>query len=776
MAYVLECLTLVYWVFFKKNTLTEWRQDIDPRLRFDTSPFVYWKDFRRNPKLKRYAIQTVVLSTIAPAIFAIISTLAISSLHIAITGEPFDFVEGVARGVAGSVVNGVLFGVVGGFAGGVAVGVVGSVVNGFAGGVLLGMKGVVGGFAGVAGSVVVGVLFGVVGGFAGGVAVGVVDGVLFGVVGVVAVGVLLLGVNDGVVNSVAGGVAFTIAYFPGFFRIYFWLPQVVWMLGLNLLAERSEKYLKLLPPNFDEITFLPLPFLDKILIETYPNAPDATRQQLAYLSGYTPRQKDVNRAIVGITAQTLQRSDRITDLIHFRQNLDWIGDPPRAILDLLPELRDISQDLIAASAASTPYRRLELLKTPIAKLEQLQANLKNLPSPIATQFRPGLNTWKRILTDTQTTWHNDAKRSGEIPAAYIAGSSLDPNQAADRFKGRQDIFNEIETIALSDTPPSLLLYGQRRTGKTSTLKYLPDRLNTDLIPLFVNAQRFAETTTLYGIARSFHTQITEAAQRSRNLTLPSLDPDDLKLDPLAELRRWFDAIGQHHRSKKLLLCIDEYERFDEFIHSTQTHAPLHFLRNTMQRSDNWVVLFSGSHTPDELAPYWSDYLIETQAIRLSYLRDPEARDLIVNPTPDFPDDVYSPDAITAIVQLTHGQPYYIQLICGELISLLNDIRLGRGQHKDAANPDALVTPALVEQAIPLALDRGQQYFREFWTLSLGLAERDVLTEILNGVEMPSNRPIRKKLFDKEIICMTSDGFKIRVPLIEIYCKTAIEAS
>jgi hypothetical protein len=194
----------------------------------------------------------------------------------------------------------------------------------------------------------------------------------------------------------------------------------------------------------------------------------------------------------------------------------------------------------------------------------------------------------------------------------------------------------------------------------------------------------------------------------------------------------------------------------------------------MQRSDNWVVLFSGSHTPDELAPYWSDYLIETQAIRLSYLRDTEARDLIVNPTPDFPDDVYSPDAIAAIVQLTHGQPYYIQLICGELISLLNDIRLGRGQHKDAANPDALVTPALVEQAIPLALDRGQQYFREFWTLSLGLAERDVLTEILNGVAMPANRPIRKKLFDKEIICMTSDGFKIRVPLIEIYCKGAIE--
>jgi len=576
------------------------------------------------------------------------------------------------------------------------------------------------------------------------------------------------------VFSLMNGVAFAIVYFLGFFRVYFWLPQVLWMVGLNLLPSRSKTVLNLLPPNFDEITFFPLPFLTKILVEIYPNAPYATRKQLTYLHTYTPRKPDVNLAIVGITANHIRNNKNIRDLINLRRDLAWIGDPPHAILDLLSELYDISQEIITARDASTPYRRIALLKVTIAKLQQLQANVKNLPSPITIQFAPGLKNWHHILEKTQATWSDNAKRSCEIPAVYITRSSLDPTRSAGRFKGRQDIFNEIEAIALSDSPPALLLYGGRRTGKTSTLKYLPDRVGSDLIPLRINAQQFAETTTLYGIARSFHDQITEAAHTARNLTLPGLDPDDLKLDPLAALRRWFDAIGQQHRSKKLLLCIDEFERFDEFILSAQTHAPLHFLRNTMQRSDNWIVLFSGSHTPDELAPYWSDYLIETQAIRLSYLRDPEARDLIVNPTPDFPDDVYSPDAIDAIVQLTHRQPYLIQLICGELISLLNDIRLGRGQHQNAANPDALVTPALVNQAIPLALDRGQQYFREFWTLSLGLAERDVLTEILNGVEMPSNRPIRKKLFDKEIICMTSDGFKIRVPLIEIYCKGAIE--
>ncbi len=754
MDYILECFKLVYWVFFKKNTLIEWLQTIDPRLKLNpsplrTSPLRYIKDLRQNPKLKRYVIQTVVLSTIAPAIFAIVSTLAFGSIYIATTGKPFDFVEGVTYGV----VIGMAVGVVGGVIGGVVLGVSLGVAYGVAYGVVVGVVG--------------GVVFGVVGDVALGVVLGIVFGVVFDVAG---------GVVYGLVFSLTNGVAFAIAYFLGLFRVYFWLPQVLWMVGLNLLPSRSKTILNLLPPNFDEITFLPLPFLTKILIEIYPNAPYATRKRLTYLHTYTRRKPDVNRAIVGITANHIRNNKNIRDLINLRRDLAWISDPPRAIIDLLPELRDISQDLIAASDASTPYRRLELLKPPIAKLEQLRANVKNLPSAIATQFAPGLDNWGAILKQTQTTWHDDAKRTGEIPAAYIAGNSLDPTRSAGRFKGRQDIFNEIEAIALSDSPPTLLLYGGRRTGKTSTLKYLPDRVGSDLIPLRINAQQFAETTTLYGIARSFHDQITEAAHTARNLTLPGLDPDDLKLDPLAALRRWFDAIAQQPqlRNKKLLLCIDEFERFDEFILSAQTHAPLHFLRNTMQRSDNWIVLFSGSHTPDELAPYWSDYLIETQAIRLSYLRDTEARDLIVNPTPDFPDDVYSPDAIDAIVQLTHRQPYLIQLICGELITLLNDIRLGRGQHQNAANPDAVVTPALVNAAIPHALDRGQQYFREFWNLSLGLPERQVLTEILNGVEMPSNRPIRKKLLNKEIIQMTGDGFKFCVPLIEIYCKHVVQ--
>jgi 2-phosphoglycerate kinase len=87
----------------------------------------------------------------------------------------------------------------------------------------------------------------------------------------------------------------------------------------------------------------------------------------------------------------------------------------------------------------------------------------------------------RDTIDYLITSTNQIIQSPEIRQVYIAGNSLDPATAKNRFKGRIDIFREIETMALSEHPPVLLLYGGRRTGKTSALKYLPYRLGAVIV-------------------------------------------------------------------------------------------------------------------------------------------------------------------------------------------------------------------------------------------------------------------------------------------------------
>lgn len=62
---------------------------------------------------------------------------------------------------------------------------------------------------------------------------------------------------------------------------------------------------------------------------------------------------------------------------------------------------------------------------------------------------------------------------------------------------------------------------------------------------------------------------------------------------------------------------------------TTIYVPLNFLRNILQHRRQWILLFSGSHTFDELPSYWSDYLINTRTIRVSFLDEESARSLII---------------------------------------------------------------------------------------------------------------------------------------------------
>ena len=149
-------------------------------------------------------------------------------------------------------------------------------------------------------------------------------------------------------------------------------------------------------------------------------------------------------------------------------------------------------------------------------------------------------------------------------------------------------------------PPTLLLYGGRRKGKTSTLKYLPRKVGGDLIPLWIDVQGIADAITLTGVAKSLAQQIIDSARTSRNLTLPYPNREELKTEPFPTLRNWFTTIERTAPGKRFLLCLDEFERLEEVIATTNSRAPLNFLRHLIQHRPAWTLLFCGSHTLDEM--------------------------------------------------------------------------------------------------------------------------------------------------------------------------------
>jgi uncharacterized protein len=820
--YIQECLRLLYWVYFKHYTLEKWLQDIHPQLDTITNPFSLRSDFRQNPRLQRYANHAWWITAIVP----ILAVLIVAPIYSLFADRSFEwlpsglfllgwigglwFVRGdfgrwsnrlllnVIYICLGSIllwkigsfilpssiqqliqhtftsfistppflsvfISVALYGAVGmtfGIAFGIASGIVFGMTFGIASGIVFGIEL---GIAVIAFSIALGIAFGIVFGMMDSVTSGLKFGVMSGVMSGVVSG-LKFGVMSGVVSGLKFGVVSGVAFILGVSRVYCWIPEFFWMIGLSLMLSQGNaaSVLRRLPPYFDQRIFIPLPFIAEIIIKAHRQNPIAARSTIDYFITSTNQQAVANKAMFGIGIETLNQCRYVSDIIGSQIQLDWLPTDEKTFGKVLPRLLEISHNIDIAYQATTAYNKLELVDRSISDLQKLQTSLSTAASASdAPLFGTITMRWLQILQDNRQALETAAQASAEIPNPYLAGSSLEPADAKERFKGRQDLFREIEKISLSAQPPVLLLYGRRRTGKTSTLKYLPSRVISDLIPLLVDFQGVAMIQRMENVAVFMAEEITNTAKSSRNLILPKFSPEQLNSDPFYALRKWMVQIEQESPNKRFLLCIDEFERLEEVIPTSGSRAPLNFLRYVTQNCRQWIVLFSGSHRLEELEPYWSDYLIGTRTLSITYLQEAEARDLIQYPVPTFP-DIYSSTAVDAILALTRGQPYLVQLLCSCIVEYINDAKRKS------------VTVSDVEAAKPIAWERGEGYFREF-SDALTPAQRDFIHRLL-AHETPheSDLMVIRQLIQSEIIEKDANGeYQFQVPLIEQYIREKI---
>ena len=788
--YLLECARLLYWIYFKPFTLEQWLKDIHPDLEPRDNPYIKLKQFPNNKFLRRYVNQVFWITALTPQL----AFLLVSLIAIAITQESLNWLIGEML-CLGWIIGQIICRFGYGFFGQrflfislgciIPIFIIPQLLEGMALGVTLGMAGSValGVALGVAVSVAVGATLGVAVGVAGkmafGVALGVTLGVTLGMAGSVAFGVALgmagsvaFGMAGRIAGRMAGsmvlgvafGVAFGMTWIFGVLRVYFWLPELLWMGLLYLFTRQGKVYRKLryLPPYFDQLIHLPLPFMSKILLEAYREQPQIAQNTIKYLINSTNQKQVAAETIVNIALDSLNRCQNLRDIISITQELAWIPKPtPPEIATVLPQFLDLSRTVESADLATSVYRKVEILQRPINSLTQMQTSFAFLKNPrVANLSGQIAQKWLGILQTAKNDLEKEPLYAQEIPQVYIAGAPLNPEDAQTRFKGRKDLFREIENIALMSPPPTLLLYGGRRTGKTSTLSYLPQKVGGDLIPLQVDLQGAAAAETSYGVAKFIVGQIIESARKSRNLTFNPPNQEDLRADPFFTLQEWFIDLEKRISGKKFLLCLDEYEVLEKIITATNSRASLNFLRHIIQHRPAWILLFSGSHTLDEIADYWSDYLISTRYVRISFLEKPEAVKLITQPIPNFP-NIYLPEAVERIIYWTNCQPYLVQLLCSELVDYLN-------RKYPQNNLQVKATAQDIENIIPKALEVGSAYFNEFWDNSLNAPEREFIRNLINNAEAMEKAPVvGNKLIDKDILKLDdSNQVHFRVPLIE----------
>ncbi|MGH2557104.1 MAG: AAA family ATPase, partial [Actinomycetota bacterium] len=289
-----------------------------------------------------------------------------------------------------------------------------------------------------------------------------------------------------------------------------------------------------------------------------------------------------------------------------------------------------------------------------------------------------------------------------IESPYVVGIPLTEEQQV--FTGRSDISARIQHLLLNRHSPSLMLYGQRRMGKTSLLYNLGRLLPSTIVPVFVDLQgppTQAEGSAgfLYHLADA----MADSARRQRDLSVFVPPREAFSQDPFTRFYEWLDDFDAAIERRTALLMLDEFEALDRAFSAKRLDGDevLSMLRHLIQHRPQFKVLLSGSHTLVEFER-WASYLINVQVIKVGYLTESEARQLVERPVPDFQLQ-YEARASKRVLALTRCHPFLIQLLCAEIVALKNE-------QAPAARRRAVIED--VNDAVPPALESGALFFSD----------------------------------------------------------------
>ena len=406
-------------------------------------------------------------------------------------------------------------------------------------------------------------------------------------------------------------------------------------------------------------------------------------------------------AQIELDARELERCLDVEAIAH-THNTITVGELEGPASALLRSFSRVSEDVSAALEQKSTYNQRAALKDVGHKLDGLLRELTRSSDKYAARFYPIATCWYQIVICHIQDLETQAELHQEIDSPYIIGVPLTEQQRI--FVGRTDISARIEQLLRDRRRPALLLYGQRRTGKTSVLYNLGRLLPNTIIPMFVDLQGPATAAKdhagfLYNLARG----MVDSAQRQGGLILPSLTRAQLAIDPFTGFDEWLDQVEQSLGQNIALLALDEFEALDKALADAKFSETdvLGMLRNLIQHRPQFKVMLSGSHTLLEFQR-WSSYLINAQVVHLGYLNKEDALQLIERPVPDF-SLRYQPDASEQVFNLTQGHPFLVQLLCAEIVALKNE---------QVPTIRRLATLADVEAAVPEALSHGSMFFSD----------------------------------------------------------------
>lgn len=554
-----------------------------------------------------------------------------------------------------------------------------------------------------------------------------------------------------------------------------WLPVVMypltaaWNLSLHLSQKRQPKLSAALllrhSAFWDEHQYLRLWGLEKQLVALSNQDEAAAKLAMNHLlAGH--QSWAVQSAQLELDWQRLEQCREMTEIANVHQALLSTDPLSGTAGKWLNHFREMSLNVDAALSQHSQYQQHAKLSEVIGFLSGLLIDGERRATEVQ-RFITIAASWKTLMDDYADKLLNKLA----IPNPYTYGQPLD-RKYHPAFAERLDVLQPIEQLLQQHLCPPLLLYGQRRIGKTTLLMNMNTMLPSNFIMLFVDFQ--GPICTSLDHAGFFHNlgrALLQSAEHYPDLKLPPLDKQTLMDDPVAGFDEWLYQVEKAAADKIFLLAMDEFVTIDDNCFETKRLEPeaiLGMFRHIIQHRPRIRLLFAGTHTFAELEQ-WASYFINAKTVHMSYLSDQEAHRLIEEPVKSFPLR-YTPEASQRVVTVTRKHPGLIQLLCREIVDI-----------KDKQTPDKRLQVQVdeVDTAIASAIKYGSMFFTDIEQNQVGEIGPTVLHFMASqGEGAVVNRPDLEAQFPssdltatlellvrREIIEEKDSGYRFQIEMV-----------
>lgn len=417
----------------------------------------------------------------------------------------------------------------------------------------------------------------------------------------------------------------------------------------------------------------------------------------------------------------------------------------------------------------------------------------------------------RDVVDLLVRTTRDAVMSGDLgPSPYIVGS---PVERDEMLYGRSGIIDRIRRqLGPTASANVVLLEGNRRTGKTSILKYLRKKdVLPGWIPVYCSFQDAEGDESRAGIstrniyrllARTIGWEIHDAGfdtwfpgealpAAGRPFKLQFRDALDRAFagdHPFETFEGYLAAATEAAQPRRILLMLDEFDKLQDGIDSglTSPQVPEN-LRHLLQHCRGVSAILTGSRRLKRMREeYWSVLFGLGHPIGISALPTEDARRLVTEPVANRLS--YLPQARDRVVDLCAAQPFLVQSLCNRVFEMA------------AVSGERTITLAHVEDAAA-GMVRDNEHLRTLWDyagthrrrLVLALCDRlsddpdpvglDLLSARLEMLGVPTPRKSRlgddlDELRELELLefdrSYRGGTYRIAVPLFGLWLRTAID--